>query len=786
MIQNENPEKRKEAANQLHINFANLTDKENAWQDIHHLIKDKNNNVRKSAVTALGSAFPYILNKEQAWEDLHKLTMDNNRKVRKEAITVLGTKFPFIPEKKKAIEDVYRLTYDKDRKVQGRAVNALNHVFPQISDKKQAWAILHKLTLEKDKLIRRRAVTALGHNFFHIIDKEQAYEDLHRLINDKNSSVRKKAVIALGSALSYMPNNKQVWTDLYKLIRDKDANVRKEVAIVLGAVFLLVPDRKYAFNNLHKLTEDQNIVVQRKAIIAICANYPFIFNKNKAWEDIVQWIMNEKRDYITESNKVWEVVNQLTQGEYVKVRRKAPNSLISAFPHINDKRQIWEDIIQFIFDEDIHVRRGGADLLKNVFPHVDNKLAWKELHELIHKDDPIIIIRAISIIGAFFSLIPNKKEAYDDLILLTKHKYSIVRSSANYALGKVAIFEAVNAESIDDFKTEFENSLVFFEKSLKEEIPFNLTKFCLPFYQSFYAITFKKHNIKDEVEKYLLEAKTSVGDSKSKEKLLDIIKNLADALAEIQNSQETNLKEIKYDLNAYRRYCDRAMDLLASTEDRVPGATRLIRRGLPIIDKRIKAIVKEIQENAETLCKQTKGTPLEKLGKEVNGIGQDFSRIRDPIGLEKQVNIMEITLSKICDKMLEDEKEEACELLKIAEKELFVEDKLPLINNILSKVSSHMTIVKLEKKLDQIIISLKPGIREDLLITVGVEQSGTGVQHIITIPLQEISYFELKEDLEKIKGKTIDKLKSLPEKLASKIKDYLIRNKKNELLEILS
>ena len=80
--------------------------------------------------------------------------------------------------------------------------------------------------------------------------------------------------------------------------------------------------------------------------------------------------------------------------------------------------------------------------------------------------------------------------------------------------------------------------------------------------------------------------------------------------------------------------------------------------------------------------------------------------------------------------------------------------------------------------IDDLIFSLKPGISEELVITVGAEFYGTGAQHVITIPLQEISYHNLKKDLETIKGKSYLKVTSLPPKLAKKVKEYLIRNKK--------
>ena len=84
-------------------------------------------------------------------------------------------------------------------------------------------------------------------------------------------------------------------------------------------------------------------------------------------------------------------------------------------------------------------------------------------------------------------------------------------------------------------------------------------------------------------------------------------------------------------------------------------------------------------------------------------------------------------------------------------------------------------ITEIKNNVDDLILSLKPGINEDLVITVGAEIYGTGVQRVITIPLKEISYGDLKKDIESIKDKSNLKLKDLPSKLAKKIKDYLTK-----------
>ncbi len=404
-----------------------------------------------------------------------------------------------------------------------------------------------------------------------------------------------------------------------------------------------------------------------------------------------------------------------------------------------------------------------------------------------------IVVRLVAArsFGVAYPYVPDKKEAFEDLHRLTLDIDSGVRAAANHSLGRASIFKATEVGSKDEFRKELENALNFFEKSAIEATYYsNPAIFCFPFYRSFYTITFKKLRAESEIQKYLVEARNAVEGSESKKNLLEAIENLANALKEAQKAYEKGLDGMKCDLNAYRRYCERATDILDSAEGKVPGATKLIRRGLPIIDQKIKEILTKIQENAKVLCKQTKDTPLEDLGKEVNRVSQTFPLIRDPIGLEKEFINLWTALSSICAKMPEEEREEACELLKKAGDEPYIEDKLPLINMVLSKISSQISAAKnietVEKKLDEIMVSLKPGIREELVISVGAEFGGTGAQHVITIPLQEISYPDLKKDLEKVKGRSFLKLSSFPAKLAEKVKSYIIQNKKDELLKHLS
>ena len=290
-------------------------------------------------------------------------------------------------------------------------------------------------------------------------------------------------------------------------------------------------------------------------------------------------------------------------------------------------------------------------------------------------------------LGTAFKYLANKEQASKDLVALAKDEDSDVRVYANHSLGKISVYKATNAEDEDVLQKELENAIGFFEKSAQESKWFNPAKFCLPFYRSYYSVIFKKQEAEDEVKKNLDEAKHAVSGSESKKKLLEAVENLSNALNEAQKLR--TLDDIKADLKGYRRYCDRACELLDTTKDKAPGATELIRRGLPVIDERIQGMLAEIREKAEVICKESQGTPFEGFGKEVHKISQYLPNLRDPITLQKQIDNMLISLAPVSEKMSEIDKK-ACELYQKAQQEQYVEDKISLINMILSKIPYHM------------------------------------------------------------------------------------------------
>jgi HEAT repeat protein len=520
---------------------------------------------------------------------------------------------------------------------------------------------------------------------------------------------------------------------------------------------------------LHRLTLDEDSPARCYAASALGSAFPHVPDKGQALADL----------------------HRLTLDEDSSVRCYAASALGSAFPHVPDKGQAWANLYKLTLDEDIYVQGLVAGLLGSAFPHVsDKEQAWADLHRLTLGENSFLRWVAVKVLGSVFPHVPDKEEAWADLIRLTQDEGIDVRVSANHSLGKASIFRATEAETEEEFRKELEKALGFFERAATEASSINPSYFCLPFYRSFYTITFKKQESEVEVQRYLDKAKSAARGSENKEKLLEAIENLANALKEVHDARETDFDIMKRDLNAYRRYCDRAADLLDTTEGKAPGATELIRKGLPIINQRIKELLDGIDKETKILCDAARGTEAKDYVNPTCKDIREIIKIRNPIELDKRINGLIPNVRYMVENLPERERDFGYDKIENLNKEEYLEDKLSLLNEIIVFVIPHISMSKdlerLENKLDDITISLEPGIREELTVTVGAKVLGTGIEHKITIPLQEIKYSDLKKDLESIKGKSIMKLAMLPPKLAEKVKGYLIRNKKDDILKHLS
>ena len=97
----------------------------------------------------------------------------------------------------------------------------------------------------------------------------------------------------------------------------------------------------------------------------------------------------------------------------------------------------------------------------------------------------------------------------------------------------------------------------------------------------------------------MAEAKAAIEGSKSKKSLFEAVENLANALKEVQNLENLDLEAKKGELNFYRKYCDRAAELMKDTEENSTFCYSCMRKGLPILDRNLKRLIEEIQKKTK-------------------------------------------------------------------------------------------------------------------------------------------------------------------------------------------
>ena len=630
LVSDENREVRRWAAFALGSVFFHVPDKSAAWSDLIHLISDENSDVRKWIAPAISSVFPYVPDKSAAWSDLIRLISNENRDVRKWVAPAISSVFPYVPDKSAAWSDLICLTDSKYDDVRSETAFALGSAFPHVSDKSAAWSDFHRLTGSKYNDVRRWIAFAIGSVFPHVPDKSAAWSDLILLTADKFGNVRLEAAFAIGLAFPHVPDKCAAWSDLHNLTGDKYKDVRKCASSALGSAFSHFLDKSAAWSDLHRLNSDKDSDVRSEAASALGKAFLHVPDKSAIWSDLHNLVGDEDGNvrseaasalgkafpHVPDKSAAWSDLHNLISDKDCNVRSKAASALGSAFPHVPDKSAAWSDLHSLTNDDDINVRSGAAFAFGPAFCIVPYKsAAWSDLHNLISDKNSDVRLGAASALGSAFPHLPDKSEAWDNLLNLAEDQDKNVRVFANHSLGKISIFKATESENEADLRKELTNSLYFFERSASEAVYFNPSKFCLPFYRSFYIVTFISSSSEVEVEACLAETKKASEGSNSKEELFGVVESLASALREAKRLSNTNLEGVKFDLKVYMQYCNRAVELLEETEGHAPGATKLIKRGLPIINRRIKYLLREIEEESIRFREITRQTPFEPLGR---------------------------------------------------------------------------------------------------------------------------------------------------------------------------
>lgn len=690
--------------------------------------------------------------------EIHKKIIYGNINERKEALIQLHNDFNRIPNKKQAWEDILHILRDKNNSLGQQAIYALGDAFQFIPNKEDAWNDLIQLIHDpKWKSFRRRVVMAQFAIFQHCPKKEKAWDDIVQLIYDE--------VTIIDSTFVDVPKEESMHQQM--LTFDTPDDVLWATAASLGDIFHLIPipNRKYASDILHYLTIQDNKQVKQQAVTSVGDVFQFISNKKQAYDDL----------------------HRLTLDQDNHIRQRAVKALGLAFQYIPNKKQALEKLHNLIKDDNTIVRALTAEALGVAFYHSPNqKQICEDVCKLSQDKEWRVRLQATKSLSAAYPNIFDNKKILNELIRLSKDENTFVRVYANYSLGKISIFNANKVESKVYFKLELRKALKFFEASTKEASSLKLGNFCFPFYRTFYTIIFKEGGER-EVQQYLIDARKAAEGSENRTVLLYAVESLAKALEEVQETWELGLEATKSDLESYKIYCERAEKLLDDSEEIAPWAVKTIRKGLPIIDKKIKELIDKIGKDTKNLCDTAKGTKAEEYTTPTCKEIGELIKIKNPLEIKNHVIKRLIpNLIFMANNLPVRHRNFIYYNIENLRNEEFVDEMLDSLNEIILFITPYINLCnildKIDNKLDEIKISLKSGISEELIVTVGAEIFGTGAQHVITIPLQDISYDDLKKDLEKIRGKSNINLTTLPSKLAETVKEY-IRKKMNNILK---
>ncbi len=203
----------------------------------------------------------------------------------------------------------------------------------------------------------------------------------------------------------------------------------------------------------------------------------------------------------------------------------------------------------------------------------------------------------------------------------------------------------------------------------------------------------------------------------------------------------------------------------------------------------LKKLIIDVKEKTEIACREAKGTATEKVVCEINKVVQDL-RIGSQEDMKMQVeNLYNNLKSSVPNKeeyswihqeidniLVEDDLVNQYSSLNMLIPKI-IEIKVVETTKVLSGEIRGLkeSVNKLIESIKDMKISLKPGIKEEIQVIVGISGFGSGVQKVITIPIQEISYSGIQDDIQKCSDKMMD-IAKLPARLKDKIMKYLREN----------
>lgn len=460
---------------------------------------------------------------------------------------------------------------------------------------------------------------------------------------------------------------------------------------------------------------------------------------------------------LKDKERGWEILRNLANDSNQYVKLSSIDAIRLSFVYISNKEDAWQCLLNLAQESNKKIQLNASVTLPKVFTHhPDKERAWMDLLETVKSSVKVSNLYPLVILSDCFECFDDKDRIVDSLRQLADSGDIFLSSYSNNLIGRIYISKSVKAKS-DEFNKLYFEGINYLKKSFDElNVPSH--KFCYIMHNIFSKIIEGELKNATEINNGIDELKIISEKSNEKQKIVKILDELYNILEETLEAQKngediSRFKEkiipICIQLNMLIGTLDNEVVRLIAekAQERIYFEYKCTIKALEIVDYLIESPNKLISEPdllietiqlccisiSEPLCNHYK-SKLEEIEKE-NVMNKKQEQLLDLIQDLKPI--------------LEQEK---------SLKEIIVSGQSEIKNEIV--------------KLGEYFISINhKGPRQEITISTGLEMLGTGAKVITTIPLNEIKYKEIEDDIAKIKNKM--RLIEIPKQLKERIIEYL-------------
>jgi len=491
---------------------------------------------------------------------------------------------------------------------------------------------------------------------------------------------------------------------------------------------------------INGMARSHNINDKKKVVKFLMKSFPDLENKNNGWKILLK--------FLNDSN--------------LSVKISSLNAIFSIFAYIPNKEEAWKCLLDLIQEQNEKIRSHASSTISEVFIHLpDKENGWMDLLEIVKISIEDGNLYPLITMPKCFECLEDKEKSILSLEELANHNNIALRSYSNNLIGRIYITKSVKAKG-NAFNELYFKGIHYLKKSSDDfDIPSH--KFCYFMHNTFSKIIEGEIKDKNEIVDNIEELKIISKESNEKNKIIRILDDLYIILEETLEAQQ------------------KGEDISKFKDKIIPICTQLN----VIIGTLNNEIIRLIAEKAQEKIHFEYTCTIKALKIVDDLIESPEKLISEPYLVIETIRLCCLSISEpVCNhyksKLEEIEKkdidynEKRTQLLQfIQELKPVLEQEKSLKEIIVSGQREIKTeLTKVTERLEDYVISLnRTGPRQEIVISTGVEMLGTGAQVITTIPLKEIGYDELQDDILQIRNNM--RLTEIPNKLKTKILEYI-------------